>query len=176
MFDCYFNWQKSGREIIHLWSLAPSSSGGWCSPWPSSRTSTTAWRHFRRRRTAAPSRTPNPRCLRLKLRQFLRSWWQVYMWTNMIGICLAITKANTRSTHGSISPFPFPLSHLLWLCLQLPRLLSNSAHSSFDRILFSHLKQGGVNKPFPRDLCFSSTLALSLGISEYIRGKFQASL
>ena len=72
----------------NLWSLELSSSGGWCSPWPSTRTWTMAWRHCPRRRTAAPSRTPSPTCLRknssearqLKVRNFYEFPRQSWTW------------------------------------------------------------------------------------------------
>ena len=43
-------------------------------------------------------------------------------------------------------------------------LLSNSAQSRSDHLLLSHLKQGGMNKPFLSDFCVSSTLGTS-GVS-----------
>ena len=49
---------------------------------------------------------------------------------------------------------PFPSLSFV-LLLHSPWLLLNSAHSI---IIFSHPKQGGANKLFVCDLCFSSTL------------------
>ena len=60
-----------------------------------------------------------------------------------------LIRKHTFSSHhtlGSKSPSPVFLSHLLSLCLNLPWL--EQLNSPVEHFHYSHLKQGGVNKPF----------------------------
>ena len=66
---------------------------------------------------------------------------------------------------GSISPFPcFPLSFVVLMFTFTLVVVQLIPQQQPLINLFSRLKEGGVNKPFVYDLCFSSTLGTS-GVS-----------